>query len=73
MIALVAGDIQATAVMKGLEMSPLPCDPLTDDLLWVRVDEDVAEVREALAKLKILYAEPGQVLILLAPDEDAQA
>lgn len=73
LIALVAGDIQTSAVIKGVKMNPLPYDPMTDDLVWARIDEDNAEVREELAARTILHAESGQVLIALAPDESAQA
>jgi hypothetical protein len=73
LIALVAGDIQISSVMKGVMMNPLPYDPMTEDLVWARIDEDSAKARELLAKRKILHAEPGQVLIALAPGEDAQA
>ena len=73
LIALVAGDIQASAVIKGVQVNPLPYDPMTEDLVWARIDEDSAVVRQALAARKILHAEPGQVLIALAPGEDAQA
>ncbi len=73
LIALVTGDIQTSAVIKGVKMNPLPYDPMTEDLVWARIDEDTAQAREVLAKRKILHAEPGQVLIALAPGEDAQA
>ncbi len=73
LIALVAGDIQVSAVIQGVTVNPLPYDPMTEDLVWARIDEDSAEVREVLAKRKILHAEPRQVLIALAPGEDAQA
>ena len=73
LIALVAGDIQSSAVIQKVRLNPLPFDPMTDDLVWARIDEDSAEVRELLAKRRILHAEPGQVLIALAPEEDAQA
>lgn len=73
MIALVAGDIETVAVVKRVQLNPLSYDPMTDDLVWARIDEDTAEVREALASRKILYAESGQVLIALGPDESAEA
>ena len=73
LIALVANDVQITAVMKGVTINPLPYEPMTEDLVWARIDEDSPQAREELAKRKILYAEPGQVLIALAPGEDAQA
>ena len=73
LIALVAGDVQASAVMKGVTINPLPYDPLTEDLVWARIDKDSPQAREELAKRKILHAEPGQVLIALAPGEDPQA
>ena len=53
--------------------NPLPYNPMTDDLLWLRIDEDNVDVRQTLASRKILHAEPGQVLISLGPDESAQA
>ena len=73
LIALVADDVQISAVMKGVTINPLPYAPMTEDLVWARIDEDSPQAREALANRKILHAEPGQVLIALAPGEDAQA
>ena len=61
------------AVLAGLTVMPLAYDPATDDLVWARIDEAGPEARAALAGRRILYAEPGQVLIALAPGEDAQA
>jgi len=73
LIALVAGDSQISAAIKGVTVSPLPYDPMTDDLVWARIDVDSDEVRAALSTRKILHAEPGQILIALAPGENAQA
>lgn len=73
LIALVADNVQLSAVMKGVIINPLPYQPMTEDLVWARIDEDSPETREKLATRKILFAEPGQVLIALTPDEDAQA
>lgn len=61
------------AALAGLTVMPLAYDPATDDLVWARIDEAGPEARDALAGRRILYAEPGQVLIALAPGEDAQA
>jgi hypothetical protein len=61
------------AALKGAELNPLPYDPMTEDLVWARLDEDHADVRKALASRQILLAESRQVLIALGPNESAQA
>lgn len=63
----------ADAALAGLTVMPLAYDPATDDLVWARIDEAGPEARAALARRRILYAESRQVLIALAPGEDAQA
>ena len=73
LIALVSRDVQISAVMTGLTFNLLPYDPMTEDLVWARIDEDSPQAREELNKVKILHAEPGQVLIALTPSEDGQA
>ena len=73
LIALIASDVALSAAMTNVEISLLPYSTMTDDLVWVRIDEDSPQVRSELAKRTILHAEPGQILIALGPDEDAQA
>jgi hypothetical protein len=73
MIALTASQSRISAVLQGVALQPLSYDPMTEDLFWVRIDSDSAEVREALAERDILYAESGQVLIALGPEESPQA
>ncbi len=73
LIALADAGAIAAAVLAGVQLNALPFDAITDDLAWVRIDEDSPAAREALAARRILYAEAGQVLIALAPDEDTEA
>lgn len=73
LIALVSGDVLTNAALKGVTVNPLAYDPMTHDLIWARIDYDSPEAAAELAKRKILYAEPGQVLLALGPDDDAQA
>jgi hypothetical protein len=73
LIALVGSQVPVSAVMKRIELSVLPYDPMMEDLVWVRIDADTSETRNALAGRQIVYAEPGQALVALLPDEDTQA
>lgn len=73
MIALISNRIQMQAVMKNLTINPLLFDPMTQDIAWLRIDEDTPNVREALLSRQILYSEPGQVLIALASEEESEA
>lgn len=59
----------ADAVPRGLWVLPLDHDPAVEDLVWARVDESSDATRRALRRRRILYAEPGQVLIALGPHE----
>lgn len=61
------------AVVRRLRVTPLDCDPGVDDLVWVRPDESTAAISAGLAGRRILYAEPGRVLIALGPDETSDA
>ncbi len=73
LIALVSPEAQARAVMLKFSIQSLPYDPMMEDLLWARIDLDSKETRKELTKRKILHAEPGQVLLALKPQENAQA
>ncbi len=73
LIGMFTQDALITAVLDRLSVTPLDYDAMADDLVWARIDESSEEVREALRPRKILYAEPGQVLIALAPGENAEA
>lgn len=73
LFGLFAPDRLIAAVLGRLTVVPLPYDPQTEDLVWVRIDHADDEVRAALAGRRILYAEPGQVLVALGPDDDAEA
>ena len=48
-------------------------DPAVDDLVWTRVDEATDEARAGLADRRILFAEPGQALVALGPDESSES
>ena len=62
------------AAVQGLSVSPLACDPMTYDLVWIRVDADNRDdVIEHLGQRQILYSEPGQILVALGPGEGAEA
>jgi hypothetical protein len=72
LIGLITQGALVAAVLNRLSVTPLNYDPMTDDLIWVRIDQSSEEVREALIPHKILYAEPGQVLIALKPGESTE-
>ncbi len=61
------------AAMTGLQATTLDYDIATDDLLWARLDHVDDEMAKVLEGRKILYSEPGQVLIALGPDESPDA
>ena len=73
LIALASEDRFADAVLAGLALQPIDYDPRTEDLVWARVDHPDERLREALAGRRILYAEPGQILIALGPEDSADA
>lgn len=77
LIGIATPHILADAVIKRLGAVPLDCDPAVDDLVWVRVDggfDDGGEgTRAGLGERRILFAEPGQVLLALGPEEDSEA
>ncbi|QHQ34234.1 M28 family metallopeptidase [Algicella marina] len=52
---------------KGLSVERLECDPGVCDLVWQRLDEGKPPERR-----KVLYREPGQVLLALGPGETAE-
>jgi Peptidase family M28 len=66
-------DALADAVLRGLSVVPLDCDPAVDDLVWARIDDASDATRAGLAGRRILFAQPGQVLIALGPDEGSDA
>ena len=87
LFALMAPAHMADAAALGLSVFPLDYDPATEDLVWARLDPGAARghdhgsagrvttlaevLAESLAGRSIVYAEPGQVLIALKPDESA--
>lgn len=75
LFALLPEDALIAAVLAGLTVQPLACDPMSEDLVWARIDApaDAAEVQGALKGRDILYAEPGQVLVALGPEDSAEA
>lgn len=73
LIALVSPARLTDALLAGLEAQPLDYDPLTQDLFWTRNEGDATEFSEALAGRKILYAERGQILTAMRPEEAAEA
>ncbi len=60
------------AALQGLSVMPLNYDPGTHDLVWVRLDDIDDAARAVLAERGVLYAEPGQILIALGPDDDVE-
>ncbi|WP_272003020.1 M28 family metallopeptidase [Roseovarius sp. ZX-A-9] len=73
LIALLSPARLIDAVLAGLGVQPLDYDPMTQDLFWSRTEGDAAELSAALAKRKVLYAERGQILIAMRPEESAEA
>lgn len=73
LIALTTADRLADAILARLTLQPIEFDSLTEDLFWARIDHPEDRLRDALMGRRILYAEPGQVLIALGPDDSADA
>jgi hypothetical protein len=73
MIALVSPRRLIDAVLAGLGAQPLAYDPLREDLFWARTEGDPSELAEALKSRKVLFAEPGQILISMTPEEAEDA
>lgn len=73
LIAIFTREALVGAVLDQLSVLPLDFDAKTDDLVWARIDGSSMEVHEALMGRRILYSEPGQVLIALQPGESAEA
>ena len=74
LIALAPASLWTRAALDGMSVGPLAYDPMTDDLVWIRVDrQNRAEVAEHIGGRQILYSEPGQILLALGPDDGAEA
>ncbi len=73
LIGLCTSQAITDGVLRGLGVAPLDFDPAVDDLVWVRIDEATEATRAGLTGRRILFAEPGQALIALGPDEDSEA
>jgi hypothetical protein len=63
----------AEAVLRRLSVMPLDFDPAVDDVAWARVDDATEATRAGLAGRRIVFAEPGQVLVALGPEESSDA
>jgi Peptidase family M28 len=63
----------ADAVLRRLWVVPIDYDPGVEDLVWARIDESTDALRTELAGRRILFAEPGQVLLALGPQEPSEA
>ena len=61
LIALVTGDIQTSAVIKGVKMNPLPYDPMTEDLVWARIFRIRTEILERYRKILRANPLPGSL------------
>lgn len=72
MIALVTPEAQINAIMRRISVQVLPYNPMTEDLVWARIDVDSKEVRKALSTRKVLHAEPGQILLAMKPEENPE-
>jgi hypothetical protein len=73
LIGVCAPAALAEAVCRRLWVLPLDCDPGVDDLVWARVDAATEETRADLLRHRVVFAEPGQALIALGPDESSEA
>ncbi|UVC19418.1 M28 family metallopeptidase [Mesorhizobium onobrychidis] len=73
LIALLSPPRLTDAVADGLTLQSLDYDPLTEDLFWARPGEDREELDEALKGRRVLFAEPGQFLIAMRPEDTAEA
>jgi hypothetical protein len=61
------------AVLRRLWVIPLHYDPAVDDVVLAHVDDTGDATRAGLLGRRILFAEPGQVLIALGPEESSEA
>ena len=73
LIGICAGTALADAVLRRLSVVPLDYDPAVDDLVWARVDDATEPTRAGLADRRIVFAERGQALVALGPDESSEA
>lgn len=73
LFAWFAPDRLVDAALQGLSVVRLNYDPGTHDLVWVRINDADDDARAVLAQRGVLYAEPGQLLIALGPDDDVEA
>ncbi|WP_353828164.1 M28 family metallopeptidase [Agromyces sp. SYSU T0242] len=71
-IGLFTDDRLGEAAELGLAVRPLEYDASTHDLVWLRPEGD-GGARAAVDPHRVLYAESGQVLVALAPDEDVES
>ncbi|MFC9918694.1 M28 family metallopeptidase [Agromyces binzhouensis] len=64
------------AATLGLAVHPLSYDPATQDLVWIRPDGSDEGARAALSGFdttRVLYVEPGQLLVALDAGEDVDS
>ncbi len=71
LIALMDAEAAADAVMAGISYQPLDYDPMVEDLVWQRL-EDEHDARAMIKRRRVLHSEPGQVLLALGPGESAE-
>lgn len=76
LIGLAGRGALAAAAGHRLWAQPLDVDPGVEDLAWVRSDAAVdpeAPFATANAGLRIVFAEPGQLLVALGPSVDSES
>jgi hypothetical protein len=66
LIALVASDSQISAAIKGVTVSPLSYDPMTDDLVWARIDGGLTPLSPPARDLRHMAGLLRALLLLLA-------
>lgn len=71
LIAVVDRAVLQAAAAGEVDLTVLPCDPLVDDVAWVRPgDPQGHDVDQLFAGARILHVETDQVLIALGPEDD---
>ncbi len=76
MIALISEEMRKACALRRIGVEILPCDPLTEDLFWLRPDPHAPmaeKARAALEEREILHGEAGQLLVAMKPCENALA
>lgn len=70
MLAIGGASAVTEAAAQSISVVPLAYDPAVDDLVIVRLDPSTTDAAVGLAGRRVLWADRGEVLLALGPDED---